>query len=108
MELTGRQREFLGKFLDLYHAAQEPLHYSQVAKALGVSSITAYDMLKLLEQRRLVRADYHLPNREQGPGRSSIVFAPTSKAHALFARLAGDDWDEAEWSQVKNRILERK
>jgi len=50
MKLTGRQEEFLAKFLDLYAQVQEPLHYTQVAEVLGVGKITAYDMLRLLEK----------------------------------------------------------
>jgi hypothetical protein len=50
MKLTGRQRAFLSTFLDLYREAQEPLHYTTVAQRLGVSKITAYDMLRLLEE----------------------------------------------------------
>ena len=106
MELTGRQREFLESFLDMYHNVQGPLHYSQVAEQLGVSKITAYDMLKLLEKRDLVQAEYLLPERGQGPGRSTIVFRPTVKAHDLFSELTGDEWDETEWTQVRERILE--
>jgi len=40
--------------------------------------MTAYDMLRLLEERGLVTSEYVLP--EQGPGRSMIVFRPTAKA----------------------------
>lgn len=104
-KLTGRQREFLGKFLDLYDEAQEPLHYSRVAERLGVSKITAYDMLKLLEGRGLVRAEYLLPERGQGPGRSTIVFVPRPEAHSLFASLTGEEEDEAEWTRVREHIL---
>lgn len=50
MKLTGRQREFLGKFLDLYQEARQPLHYPVVAERLGVSPMTAYDMFRLLEE----------------------------------------------------------
>lgn len=111
MELTGRQREFLSDFIDLYREAQEPLHYSRVAEQLGVSNITAYDMLKLLEEHDLVRSEYVLPEHRKGPGRSTIVFLPTEKADALFVKLAGNErdeieWDQAEWDQVKKRILQ--
>jgi len=111
VDLTGRQREFLSDFIDLYREAQEPLHYSQVAERLGVSNITAYDMLKLLEEHDMVRSEYVLPERRKGPGRSTIVFSPAERADALFAKLAGNerdeiDWDQAEWDQVKEQILE--
>ena len=106
MKLTGRQEEFLGKFLDLYSQAQEPLHYAHVAKMLGVSNVTAYDMLRLLEKRGLVRSEYKVQeDKGRATGRSTIVFVPTSQAHALFAELAGVDWDQAEWEAVKAHTL---
>jgi hypothetical protein len=40
MKLTGRQRAFLGDFLDLYREAQDALHYTTVAERLGVGRIT--------------------------------------------------------------------
>lgn len=103
--LTGRQQEFLKGFLDLYQEDQQPLHYSQVAEHLGVSSNTAYDMLKLLEKRGMVQTEYVIPERQRGPGRSTIVFGPTAEADAFFANQAVDDWAMAEWEQVKERIL---
>jgi len=106
MKLTGRQEAFLGKFLDLYSQAQEPLHYTQVAKVLGVGKITAYDMLRLLEKRGLVRAEYVLRGTGQGAGRSTVVFVPTAQARVLLADLAGGGWDEAEWETVKAQILD--
>lgn len=106
MDLTGRQREFLSSFLNMYRASSGPLHYSDVAAHMGISKITAYDMLKLLEERGLVRAEYLLPERGQRPGRSTIVFHPTPEARALFTELAGDDWGDNEWAEVKTRIFE--
>ena len=50
MELTGRQHAFLSRLIDLYRAAQHALHYSTVAEHLGVSPMTAYDMLRLLDR----------------------------------------------------------
>ncbi len=104
MKLTGRQRQFLNSFLDLYRETRQPLHYSAVAERLGVSAMTAYDMLRLLEERGLLASEYVLP--EQGPGRSIIVFRPTGKATALMAQLAGEGWDGEEWEGVKERILQ--
>ncbi len=106
MKLTGRQRAFLSTFLDLYREAQEPLHYTTVAQQLEVSKITAYDMLRLLEERGLVQSEYVLRGKGQGAGRSSIVFRPTPQADALFAELAGEAVSQGEWEAVKMRILE--
>jgi len=105
MKLTGRQREFLGRFLDLYRETKRPVHYTQIAEKMGVSKLTAYDMLRLLEKRGLVASEYILP-REGGPGRSSIVFYPTEKATEVMAQTAGQEWDMTEWEQVKMRIIQ--
>ena len=104
MKLTGRQKNFLSKFLDLYREADRPLHYAVLADGVGVTKITAYDMLRLLEERGLVASEYVLPEGG-GPGRSSIVFSPTEKAVTVMAQLAGESWDTAEWDEVKERIL---
>jgi len=106
MKLTGRQETFLGEFLDLYSQAQEPLHYTHVAEVLGVGKVTAYDMLRLLEKRGLVRAEYVLRGQGQGGGRSTVVFVPTAQARDLFADLAGEDWAEVEWEAAKAQILD--
>jgi energy-coupling factor transport system substrate-specific component len=106
MKLTGRQRAFLSQFLDLYRESRELLHYTDVAQRLGVSKITAYDMLRLLEERGLVQSEYVLRGEGQGAGRSSIVFRPTSQADVLFAELAGEAVGQGEWGAVKTRILE--
>ncbi|MFQ6094337.1 MAG: helix-turn-helix domain-containing protein [bacterium] len=104
MKLTGRQKDFLRKFLDLYREADHPLHYAVLADRVGVSRVTAYDMLRLLEERGLVSSEYVLPEGG-GPGRSSLVFSPTEKAAPVMAQLAGESWDTAEWDEVKERIL---
>jgi Mn-dependent DtxR family transcriptional regulator len=106
MKLTGRQKAFLGKFLELYRQAEAPLHYTDVAEAFGVAKITAYDMLRLLEERGLVRSEYVLRGKGQGPGRSTIVSVPTAKAYSLFAEQLGSGWDETEWEGVKAHILD--
>jgi len=105
MKLTGRQREFLSRFLDLYRGTKQPIHYTQLADKVGVSKLSAYDMLRLLEERGLVASEYTLP-KGGGPGRSSIVFYPTEKAAKAMVQLAGEDWGKEEWEQTKERILQ--
>ncbi len=102
MKLTRRQQDFLGKFLDLYRQAKRPLHYTDVAEHLGVRPLSAYDMLRLLEERGLVKSEFVV---KEGRGRSSVVFSPTPKAEALMSELAGDAWEQEEWETVKARIL---
>ncbi|MCA1553897.1 MAG: Lrp/AsnC family transcriptional regulator, partial [Chloroflexi bacterium] len=105
MRLTPRQRDFLRKLLDLYHDAQQPIHYSQVANALGVNRFSAYDMLKLLEQKGYLQSEYLLSPMHSGPGRSSIAFTPTAKARAAVRLLGGRTAASAEWQAVRERIL---
>jgi len=105
MELTFRQKTFLSKLLDLYHEMREPVHYSLVAERLGLSGSTAYDMLRLLEQKGMVGSEYATPKPTSGPGRSSILFFPTAEAVDLFSRLAGESQEQEEWEEVKAHIL---
>lgn len=106
MELTGRQEEFLRNLLDLYHEQQEPLHYSALAERLGVSRFTAYDMLRLLEEKGFAKSAYQLAEDKTGPGRSEVVYEPTEQAHWLMARLTGEVGGE-DWEAVKEHILAR-
>ena len=105
MELTLRQKAFFDKLVDLYREAQRPVHYSVLAKGLGVSRFSAYDMLKLLETKGLVRAEYVLDERDGGPGRSSVVFVPLLKAQELLSRLVANPVEQREWSQTVSHIL---
>ena len=104
VKLTGRQRAFLGDFLDLYQEGKDWLHYTAVAERLGIGRITAYDMLRLLEEKGLVTSEYIMP--AGGPGRSTIVFRPTDQGEALMHQLAGETWDREEWETVKARIIQ--
>jgi DNA-binding MarR family transcriptional regulator len=105
MELTFRQKAFLSKLLDAYRERQEPVHYSVMAKRLGLNNSTAYDMLRLLEQKGMVISEYGTPKETSGPGRSNIRFVPTAEAIELFSHLAGDIREQDEWDDVKARIL---
>ena len=105
--LTGRQREFLGRLLDLYYQADAPVHYSTVANRLGVGKVTAYEMMRLLEERGLVQAEYQRPEDMHGPGRSSVVFRPTRLAMKVIVGLANGRWSEDEWQQARARILDQ-
>lgn len=106
MKLTRRQQMILSKFLDLYRQNEEALHYTTLAEHLGVSSITAYDMLRLLEEHGLVISEFIPPSQREGEGRARVVFRPTSAALELLGELAGSDWNGDEWEVVKSRILQ--
>lgn len=104
-KLTRRQQEFLSKILDLYQEMDGPIHYVALAERLGVGNVTAYEMLRLLEERGLVEAEYHLPEGDRGPGRSTVLFSPTPKAERALQRLNGNSTSENDWEGIKKQIL---
>jgi DNA-binding Lrp family transcriptional regulator len=104
MKLTQRQNDFIGKLLELYQESATPIHYSEIANRLGVSDITAYDMLRLLEEKGLVSSHYELPAKKAGPGRSKITFLPTPRAHHLMGDLVDEALREG-WESIKERLL---
>jgi DNA-binding PadR family transcriptional regulator len=111
MELSARQQDFLSRLLDLYHKAQGPVHYSNVARALDVRPVTAYEMMRLLEDKGFVESETARPKGRRG--RSLVVFSPTAKAQELLADLTGDvayaqagtPAREEAWEQTKGAIL---
>lgn len=104
MKLSSRQQDFLSRLLDLHREARAPVRYADVARALDVSPVTAYEMLRLLEEKRLVRSETVRPQGHRG--RSVVVFSPTEKALALLAELTVDALDEREWEESKANILQ--
>ncbi len=106
MKLTRRQEEFIHNLLDLYRELQGPIHYSTLAERLGVSPFTAYDMLRLLEEKGMVTSEYQLAAKKSGPGRTERVFLPTARAHAkarhIEAEVGGNNWEG-----FKQRVLEK-
>ncbi|HOC22244.1 MAG TPA: hypothetical protein PKL16_12150 [Anaerolineae bacterium] len=104
MTLSYRQREFLGRLLDLYHESKHAVHYTDLAQSLGVKPVTAYEMLRLLEEKGLAQSELARPSGQRS--RSIVLFSPTQKAMALLARWGGDRLDEHEWDRAKADILE--
>lgn len=100
--LTRRQRDYLTTLLDLYPEAHVGVHHTQVAKRLGVGDITAYEMLRLLDDYGMLVSEFVPP--VSGPGRATLVFRPTEQALTMMSELAGihvnDDWELA-----KKRLL---
>ena len=107
MKLTHRQQQFLGQFLDIYREMEHPVHYVAVAERLGISKVTAYEMLRLLEEKGLVRAEYESNPDQHGPGRPTVFFYPTQEANRLLAELAGNPSDLEDWQVAKEHILEQ-
>ncbi|MCL7451535.1 MAG: hypothetical protein M8467_00620 [Anaerolineae bacterium] len=105
--LTARQKAFLNKLWELYQEHKAPVHYSAVAKKLGVSRFSAYDMLKVLEKKGFAASSYSLAAGHSGPGRSMVVFAPTAEASAVLAPVAATTEVSEEWQTVREVVLNR-
>ena len=103
MKLTRRQEEFINKLMDLYWEKKGPIHYSVLAERLGVSPFTAYDMLRLLEEKGQVTSEYQLDPEKSGPGRTVRVFLPSGQMLATARRLGAGNID---WETFKQRIFE--
>jgi predicted transcriptional regulator len=106
-KLTHRQQQFLSQFLDIYREMKQSVHYVTVAERLGVGKVTAYEMLRLLEERGLVRAEYQSNPDQHGPGRASVLFYPTQDARQLLSLLAGDSANFEDWRVAKEQILQK-
>lgn len=104
MRLTLRQRDFLKKFLELYREDKRPLHYSFIAKKLGIAKVTAYEMLCTLEKLGLVSREYHSRKK---PGRSIVKFLPSPEA--LNLKSLGKEWEEVRFfiSRIAENDLEK-
>lgn len=106
IQLTRRQQEFLNQFLDVFRDSEEPVHYVSLAKQMGIGKVTAYEMLRLLEERGLLQSEYRLPEEDRGPGRSTVFFVPTPVAYRVAdnpTRTA----DQEAWEYAKLYILEQ-
>jgi DNA-binding MarR family transcriptional regulator len=106
-KLTARQRAFLDKLLELYREHRAPVHYSDVARRLGVNRFSAYDMLKVLEKKGFVSSSYALAAGHSGPGRSMVVFSPTSRADSLLAANGERARLSEDWPTVRQRVLNK-
>ncbi|MCK4361732.1 MAG: helix-turn-helix domain-containing protein [Dehalococcoidia bacterium] len=108
MKLTFRQKSFLGRLLDLYREARQPMHYTEVARRLGLAKSSAYDMLRLLERKGLVISEYVLPKESPSPGRSHVRFWPTAMAEEIFSQSVAEAAEyRGEWEQIKAQVLDR-
>lgn len=105
--LTPRQRTFLRELVLLYRQEGRAVHYSEVATRLGVNRFSAYDMLKVLEEKGLAHSEYLLGSDSPGPGRTQVVFSPTAQAHTLVAQTDEGRFPSDDWLLLKERILSR-
>jgi hypothetical protein len=107
MKLTPRQQTFLDKLFELYRDLKGPVHYSVVADNLGVNKFSAYDMLRVLEEKGVAASDYVLSDDQAGPGRSQVVFYPTHKAAQFLTQLKDEMLYNADWQRAKERLLQQ-
>jgi hypothetical protein len=80
------------------------VHYSAVAERLGVNRFSAYDMLKVLEEKGFALSSYVLAAEHSGPGRSMVVFSPSPQATTMLT-LGEDTLPLEDWQQVRKRVL---
>lgn len=108
MKLTRRQEEFIKNLIDLSTELNGPIHYSILADRLGVSPFTAYDMLCVLEEKGMVKSEYHLAADKSGPGRAERLFCPAiptaDRAKQLYPHNSLADLDE---EQLNEFIMEK-
>ncbi|MBT9259340.1 MAG: hypothetical protein KM310_06245 [Clostridiales bacterium] len=105
MNLTERRKEFLRHVVELYRKTRLPVHYPSLAKTLGVSKWTAYDVLRELERLGYLMRHYTLT--PGGVGRSHVVFSPSRKALQIFDPKEASEEGEGyqEWRAVKEKVL---
>lgn len=77
------------------------MHYAHLAEQLGVSKDTAYYLLNLLRKKGYIESVYETSG--EGPGRATVLFRPTIKAHETFNRLS--EGSNAEWDAIKEQII---
>ena len=104
MKLTRRQEDVIRKMLDLYNLHHTPIHYKTLADHLGVSPFTAYDMLRLLEEKGLMISEYQLAAEKSGPGRAVRVFLPSQKVLDEINNIQ-EQSGGADWEGVKRNVL---
>ena len=102
MKLTRRQTEFVENLITLTTEVNGPIHYSMLAERLGVSPFTAYDMLRLLEEKGMVTSEYQMAEGKSGPGRAERWFCPVmpeSHKQRLVEKFGGIDLNQKELRQ---------
>jgi len=92
--LTARRRQCLLALRDAVAAGGGAAHYSAVAEPLGISSWTAYDLLRELERDGLAAAVYsHRPG--VAVGRAQVGFLPTEAGRRVLGETVAGAEDRA-------------
>lgn len=106
-KLTRRQKQFLSQFIAAYNEVNTPLHYTRLAEKLGISNVTTYEMLRLLEEFGLIRSEYEYPSEQHGPGRPSVFFSPTPEGYLIIEQASPNPTSVEEWNGVRDEILKK-
>jgi len=85
--LTPRRRVALETLRKLAVESSGGVHYSLVASSMGISSWTAYAMLRDLERSGLAERGYAPATSARSGGRSRIVFRPTGRTVTLGSEV---------------------
>lgn len=104
MTLSKRRLQFLDQLVEMYQEQGFPVHYEALAKAIGVSKWTAYDMLKEIEKSGYIKRSYEVNSKETG--RSQVVFTPTEKATGLFMHQRSTAASHENWEESLQSIQE--
>ena len=109
IKLTLRQKIFLMRLVEFFGYSRKPVHHTELAKALGLSNSTTYDMLKLLESKGVLYPIFAMPKNEaQRRGRARIMFVPTEKiVEEVYQPLGGKTADREELQKYVIRVMER-
>lgn len=107
MALTFRQKVLLTEFIDFFNEEQKPISYIEVAKRLGISNSTAYEMLRKFEQSGSVTAVYKPSDDESKRGRARVLFMPGKPPLDTLHELGKVASPEANWTEIKSKLLTR-
>lgn len=105
MELPRRRKECLEKVVALYRKSGLPVHYASIAKLLGITKWSAYEMLRKLEKEGFLASEYAVNSEERFPGRSMVFFRPTAQALKLIETEENNPYSGITWEQVRSRLL---
>lgn len=83
MSLTDRRKQFLKAIQDTYTATGKPIHYEDIARLLGVSKWTAYDMVRELAKLGLVSIEYVTNQNKKQVGRSRLAIRPVVSSSSI-------------------------
>jgi hypothetical protein len=105
--LTPRQEEFLTQFVAFYQRTSRPVHYPELAEELNLGKVTVYEKLRLLEEAGFARAEYHLPEGDRGPGRSTVHYLPTRRALETGLQDPDSRQEIEHWKKSSAELLHR-